>query len=54
MRYFLTRKLSLRLHDKPDPIGGALAKIIPFFKEQLGNPQATKKVAQRPPLFDPA
>jgi uncharacterized protein len=33
------------LYDKPEPVSPALAKLIPFFKEHFGSPQAARKAA---------
>jgi hypothetical protein len=33
------------LYDKPEPVGQALAKLIPFYKEQLGSSKVAKKAA---------
>lgn len=33
------------LYDKPEPVAKALAKLVPFFKQYLGDLQAAKKAA---------
>ena len=33
------------LYDKPEPVGQALAKLVPFYKENLGSAQSTSTAA---------
>ena len=33
------------LYDKPEPVGEALARLIPFYKEHLGRNKIAEKIA---------